>query len=84
MKLRPQQVAITEGERGRALAQRALNGFLFDCLSILFVDTGTVGYDELGSQGVSRILEVKILRFGAPLFFANVGILKVSLTIEVL
>ena len=42
--------------------------------------SGTVGYDELGNHGVSRVLEVKILRFGAPLFFANIGILKVSVS----
>ncbi len=38
---------------------------------------GTVSYDELGTSGVSRVREAKILRFGAPLFFANVGFLKV-------
>ena len=40
--------------------------------------SGSVAYDELGTDGVSRVVEVRILRFGAPLFFANVGILKVG------
>ena len=39
--------------------------------------TGTVAYDELGTSGVSRVRIAKILRFGAPLFFANVAMLKV-------
>jgi hypothetical protein len=46
--------------------------------SIISGTAGTVGYDELGTEGVSPVLEVKILRFGGPLFFANVGILKVA------
>ena len=42
------------------------------------VVSGSVAYDELGTDGVSRVVEVRILRFGAPLFFANIGILKVG------
>ena len=43
----------------------------------LFPTLGSVAYDELGTSGVSRVRIAKILRFGAPLFFANVAMLKV-------
>ncbi len=45
--------------------------------------TGTVAYDELGTSGVSRVRIAKILRFGAPLFFANVAMLKVCCRLPV-
>ena len=38
---------------------------------------GSVAYAEMGQDGVHRITAVKIIRFGAPLFFANVSLFKV-------
>jgi hypothetical protein len=38
---------------------------------------GTVAYDDVTLKGVARLQSVKILKFGAPLFFANVSVLKV-------
>jgi SulP family sulfate permease len=43
---------------------------------------GTVIYRELGQVGVSRVPDVKIVRFVAPLFFANCSVLKDRLLLE--
>lgn len=40
--------------------------------------TGSVAYAELGQDSVHKVHAVKIIRFGAPLFFANISVLKVS------
>ena len=38
--------------------------------------TGSVIYRELGEPGVERVPAIKLLRFAAPLFFANAAVLR--------
>lgn len=45
--------------------------------------TGTVVYRHLGMVGVQPVIGVKVLRFLAPLFFANVGVLRERIAREV-
>ncbi len=42
------------------------------------INAGSVVYAEIGEDAVEKLHAVKIIKFGAPLFFANVGVLKVS------
>jgi SulP family sulfate permease len=44
--------------------------------------SGTVIYRHLGMVGVTKVPEVKIIRFLAPLFFANCAVLKDRLLLE--
>lgn len=44
--------------------------------------TGTVIYRELGLVGVSRVPEVKVLAFNAPVMFFNCSVLKDRLLVE--
>lgn len=39
---------------------------------------GSVAYAEIGEDGVEKVHAVKIIKFGAPLFFANISVLKVQ------
>lgn len=45
--------------------------------------TGTVVYRHLGMVGVQPVVGVKVLRFLAPLFFANVGVLRERIAREI-
>lgn len=45
--------------------------------------SGTVIYREIGQMGVSRVPDVRIIRFVAPLFFANCTVLKDRLLLEI-